>query len=239
MLDNGEEVFFNLLLVSDKKSHLINENFKRNIIKKDLSQTSIVMNVSTKTNNHAYQFFTKKGALAFLPINKDSASIIWSLDNNSVELEYDIKEISEVLNKIFKQITNPISVIDLQKYKLNFEYAKKITHNSIVLIGDAAHSLHPIAGQGLNLSIKDIIELKNKINHYKYLGYKIGNSISLDEYEDVRQVDNTVYTFATNYLDKVFKSRNYIVNTISNLGIANIERNNTLKNIIIKSATGQ
>jgi 2-octaprenyl-6-methoxyphenol hydroxylase len=239
LLDNGEEVFFNLLLVSDKKSHLINENFKRNIIKKDLSQTSIVMNVSTKTNNHAYQFFTKKGALAFLPINKDSASIIWSLDNNSVELEYDIKEISEVLNKIFKQITNPISVIDLQKYKLNFEYAKKITHNSIVLIGDAAHSLHPIAGQGLNLSIKDIIELKNKINHYKYLGYKIGNSISLDEYEDVRQVDNTVYTFATNYLDKVFKSRNYIVNTISNLGIANIERNNTLKNIIIKSATGQ
>ena len=239
LLDNGEEVFFNLLLISDKKSHLINENFKRNIIKKNLSQTSIVMNVSTKTNNHAYQFFTKKGALAFLPINKDSASIIWSLDNNSAELEYDIKEISEVLNKIFKQITKSINVIDLQKYKLNFEYAKKITSNSIVLIGDAAHSLHPIAGQGLNLSIKDIIELKNKINHYKYLGYKLGNSISLDEYEDVRQIDNTVYTFATNYLDKVFKSRNYIINTISNLGIANIERNNTLKNIIIKSATGQ
>ena len=239
LLDNGEEVFFNLLLISDKKSHLINENFKRNIIKKNLSQTSIVMNVSTKTNNHAYQFFTKKGALAFLPINKDSASIIWSLDNNSAELEYDIKEISEVLNKIFKQITKSINVIDLQKYKLNFEYAKKITSNSIVLIGDAAHSLHPIAGQGLNLSIKDIIELKNKINHYKYLGYKLGNSISLDEYEEVRQIDNTVYTFATNYLDKVFKSRNYIINTISNLGIANIERNNTLKNIIIKSATGQ
>jgi 2-octaprenyl-6-methoxyphenol hydroxylase len=239
LLDNGEEVFFNLLLISDKKSHLINENFKRNIIKKNLNQTSIVMNVSTKTNNHAYQFFTKKGALAFLPINKDLASIIWSLDNNSVELEYDMNEISEVLNKIFKQITNSINVIDLQKYKLNFEYAKKITSNSIVLIGDAAHSLHPIAGQGLNLSIKDIIELKNKINHYKYLGYKLGNSISLDEYEDVRQVDNTVYTFATNYLDKIFKSRNYIINTISNLGIANIERNNTLKNIIIKSATGQ
>ena len=50
LLDNGEEVFFNLLLISDKKSHLINENFKRNIIKKNLSQTSIVMNVSTKTN---------------------------------------------------------------------------------------------------------------------------------------------------------------------------------------------
>jgi len=239
LLDNGEEVFFNLLLISDKKSNLINENFKRNIIKKNLSQTSIVMNVSTKTNNHAYQFFTKKGALALLPINKDSASIIWSLDNNSAELEYDINEISEVLNKIFKKITNSLNVIDLQKYKLNFEYAKKITSNSIVLIGDAAHSLHPIAGQGLNLSIKDIIELKNKINHYKYLGYKLGNSISLDEYEDVRQIDNTVYTFATNYLDKVFKSRNYIINTISNLGIANIERNNTLKNIIIKSATGQ
>ena len=239
LLDNGEEIFFSLLIIADKKSHLIDKNFKKNIIKKELNQTSIVMDVNVKTNNHAYQFFTKKGALALLPINKNFASIIWSLENNSLELNYSIEEVSHEINKIFKDITGLIEVINLQRFKLNFEFSKKITSNSIVLIGDAAHSLHPIAGQGLNLSIKDIIELKNKIEHYKYIGYALSNSIILNEYENIRQTDNSIYTFATIYLDELLKNRNYLVNTISNLGIAIIERKNILKNIIIKSATGQ
>ena len=239
ILDNGTKTSINLLIIADKKSHLINKNFKNNIIKKELNQTSVVMDVNVETNNHAYQFFTKKGALALLPITKNFASIIWSLENDSSELCYNIEDISKDINKTFKNITNFIEITNLQKYKLNFEFAKKITSNSIVLIGDAAHSLHPIAGQGLNLSIKDILELKNKIEHFKYLGYPLGSSIILEEYENIRQSDNTIYTFATNYLDEVLKSRNHLVNTISNLGILTIEKNNFLKNMIIKSAIGQ
>ena len=239
LLENEDKFSVSLLIIADKKSNLINENFKNNILKKDLKQTSIVMDVTTKTNNHAYQFFTKNGALALLPINENRASIIWSLENNASLLKYSAEEISEEINKIFKNITGLIEVLNLQKFKLNFEFAKKITSNSIVLLGDAAHSLHPIAGQGLNLSIKDILELKNKIEYFKYLGYALNNSIILDEYEKTRQSDNTIYTFATNYLDEVLKSRNYLVNTISNLGIATVENNNFLKNMIIKSATGQ
>ena len=197
------------------------------------------MDVNVKTNNHAYQFFTKKGALALLPITKNFASIIWSLENNSSELNYNIEDISKEINKTFKNVTNFIEVTNLEKYKLNFEFVKKITSNSIVLIGDAAHSLHPIAGQGLNLSIKDIEELRNKIEHFKYLGYPLGNSIILEEYQNARLSDNTIYTFATNYLDEVLKSRNHLVNIISNMGILTIEKNNFLKNMIIRSAIGQ
>ena len=218
---------------------MIDKNFKKNIIKKELKQTSIVMDVKMKTNNRAFQIFTKKGALALLPINENSASIIWSLKDDSLELNYDIKEMSHKINKIFKNITGFIEVSNLQKFKLNFEFAKKITSNSIILIGDAAHSLHPIAGQGLNLSIKDIIVLRDKIEHFKYLGYALSNSIILDEYENIRQTDNSIYTFATIYLDELLKNRNFLVNTISNLGIAIIERKSLLKNMIIKSATGQ
>ena len=239
LLENEDKFSVSLLIIADKKSNLINENFKKNILKKDLKQTSIVMDVTTKTNNHAYQFFTKNGALALLPINENRASIIWSLENNASLLKYSAEEISEEINKIFKNITGLIEVVNLQKFKLNFEFAKKITSNSIVLLGDAAHSLHPIAGQGLNLSIKDILELKNKIEYFKYLGYALNNSIILDEYEKTRQSDNTIYTFATNYLDEVLKSRNYLINRISNLGIGTVEKNNFLKNMIIKSATGQ
>ena len=238
-LDSGKKIIFSLLIVADKRSDLIDKNFKKNIIKKELKQTSIVMDVKMKTNNRAFQIFTKKGALALLPINENSASIIWSLKDDSLELNYDIKEMSHKINKIFKNITGFIEVSNLQKFKLKFEFAKKITSNSIILIGDAAHSLHPIAGQGLNLSIKDIIVLRDKIEHFKYLGYALSNSIILDEYENIRQTDNSIYTFATIYLDELLKNRNFLVNTISNLGIAIIERKSLLKNMIIKSATGQ
>ena len=80
MLSDGEELITYILIINDKKSNLINENFKNNQLKKELDQTSIVMNVKTDTCGHAYQLFTDKGALAFLPINKKVASVIWSLD---------------------------------------------------------------------------------------------------------------------------------------------------------------
>ena len=166
------------------------------------------MNVKTNTCGHAYQFFTDKGALAFLPINKKVASVIWSLDNSALELDYNIDEISKKINDIFISVTGKLDVLDMKKYKLNFEYSKKIISKSIVLIGDAAHSLHPIAGQGLNLSIKDIIALKEKIRRFKYLGYSLGNQIILSDFQSERQADNAIFTFATNYLDEILKDGN-------------------------------
>jgi 2-octaprenyl-6-methoxyphenol hydroxylase len=238
-LENGDTISTKLLIIADKKSHIIKKYFKDNIIRKDLNQTSVVLDATVETNNHAYQFFTKKGALALLPTDKNNASIIWSLENNVLELEYSIENLSDEINKIFRDVTGFIEIKNLQKYKLNFEFAKRIVSNSIILIGDAAHSLHPIAGQGLNLSIKDILELKSKINKFKYLGYALGSSSALAEYENARQNDNTIYTFATNYLDQILKNRNHLVNTISNLGINAINKSSTLKKIIIKSATGR
>ena len=238
-LENGDTVSTKLLIIADKKSHIIKKYFKNNTIRKKLNQTSVVLDAIVETNNHAYQFFTKKGALALLPIDKNNASIIWSLENNALELEYSIENFSDEINKIFSDVIGFIKIKNLQKYKLNFEFSKRITSNSIILIGDAAHSLHPIAGQGLNLSIKDIVELKNKINKFKYLGYALGSSLALAEYENARQNDNTVYTFATNYLDQILKNRNRLVNKISNLGINAINKSSTFKKIIIKSATGR
>ena len=236
---NGQKIKTKLLIITEKKTNLINENFSNSIVKKDLEQTSLVLSVKSKSNNNAYQIFTKKGALAYLPINKNLASVIWSLDNSSNELDYTKDDILKEINIIFKDFAYCEEVVDFQKYKLKFEYAKKTFLESIVLIGDAAHTLHPIAGQGLNLSIKDILELKKQIDKFSYLGYALGNSSSLEEYQNSRQVDNSLYTFSTNYLNEIFKSRNFLLNTLSNLGIRGIEKNPSIKNLIIRSATGQ
>ena len=238
-LSNGEELIAYMLIINDKKSNLIHENFKNNQLKKELNQTSIVMSVKADTCGHAYQFFTDKGALAFLPINEKVASVIWSLDNSALELDFNIDEISKKINDIFISVTGKLEIIDMKKYRLNFEYSKKIISKSIVLIGDAAHSLHPIAGQGLNLSIKDIIALKEKIKLFKYLGYSLGNQIILNDFQNERQADNAIFTFSTNYFDEILKSRNFLINKISNFGLISLDKNNLIKNKIIKSATGK
>lgn len=238
ILSDGAEIITHMLIITDKKSNLIKENFNNNQLNKELNQTSIVMNVKTDTDGHAYQFFTNKGALAFLPINKKLASVIWSLDNTASELNDDIDTVSKKINEIFISVTNKLEVIDIKKYKLNFNYSRKIISGSIILMGEAAHSLHPIAGQGLNLSIKDIIALKDKIKKFKYLGYSLSNQIILSQFQDERQADNAIFTFATNYLDEIFKSRNFLINTMSDFGLISINKSNFIKNKIIKSATG-
>ena len=239
ILESGEKITTKLLIITEKKTNLLDHNFKNNLIKKDLKQTSLVLDVKSRTKNHAYQIFTEKGAIAYLPINENLASIIWSLDNCSDELDYSQEDILREINKFYKEIIYCDEVLNMQKYKLQFEYAKKLFLQSIVLIGDAAHSIHPIAGQGLNLSIKDIIELKNQIEKFNYLGYPLGNSLSLSEYANLRFSDTAIYSFSTIYLDEIFKSRNYLLNKVSNFGIQSIEKNKIIKDLIIQSATGQ
>ena len=239
ILESGEKITTKLLIITEKKTNLLDHNFKNNLIKKDLKQTSLVLDVKSRTKNHAYQIFTEKGAIAYLPINENLASIIWSLDNCSDELDYSQEDILREINKFYKEIIYCDEVLNMQKYKLQFEYAKKLFLQSIVLIGDAAHSIHPIAGQGLNLSIKDIIELKNQIEKFNYLGYPLGNSLSLSEYANLRFSDTAIYSFSTIYLDEIFKSRNYLLNKVSNFGIQSIEKNRVIKDLIIQSATGQ
>ena len=239
ILESGEKIKTKLLIITEKKTNLLDQNFKNNLIKKDLKQTSLVLDVKSKTKNHAYQIFTEKGAIAYLPINENLASVIWSLDNSSDELDYSQEDILREINKFYKEIIYCDEVLNMQKYKLQFEYAKKTFLQSIVLIGDAAHSIHPIAGQGLNLSIKDIVELKNQIDKFNYLGYPLGNSLSLSEYANLRFSDAALYSFSTIYLDEIFKSRNYLLNKVSNFGIQSIEKNKIIKDLIIQSATGQ
>lgn len=239
IINDNIEISANLILISDKKSELIKTLFKENnFIKKDLNQTSLVMNVNTHTNKKAYQFFTKNGALAFLPVNNKQASIIWSLNNKASELKLDKEELAKIINDVFQNLFDNINILTVQKYKLTLLFAKKIKLGSVLLFGDAAHSLHPIAGQGLNLSIKDTKTLLTKIKKYRYLGYKVGCDQMLDEYEKARSFDNTIYTFGTRYIDQILKSKNFLIDNISNLGITFIENNQFIKKNIVRSATG-
>ena len=107
------------------------------------------------------------------------------------------------------------------------------------MIGNIAHNIHPIAGQGLNLSIKDMALLVKKINKYKSLGYKLNDQMMLEEFEMERKLDNAAYSFGTFSLNGILSSNNKLINYTTRKGLSLIENNKYLKKLFYKSATGK
>ena len=105
-------------------------------------------------------------------------------------------------------------------------------------MGNIAHNIHPIAGQGLNLSIKDISLFVEVILKYKSLGYEINNVMAFKEYDQIRKIDNAAYSFGTLTLDKLLSAENNLVSGVVSLGIKILENSKFVKKKIVKSATG-
>ena len=129
--------------------------------------------------------------------------------------------------------------MSIEKYKLKFVYAKNLFYKNTVLIGNVAHNIHPIAGQGLNLSIKDIALFVKQVIKNKSLGYKLNDQMMLEEFETKRKVDNSIYSFGTFSLNGILSSDNKFINYTARKGLGLIDRSKHLKKFFVKSATGK
>ncbi|MDC3204933.1 FAD-dependent monooxygenase, partial [Pelagibacteraceae bacterium] len=157
VIDEQKEIFANVLILSVNDKNLLDQNNIK-FIYQDLDQTALSMNVKGefKIQKHAFQTFTSNGPLAFLPYSHNQASVVWSLKNGSKELNYEKYELEKKVNDYFEKEIGELKIENIETHKLNFLYAKKLYHENTIVMGNIAHNIHPIAGQGLNLSIKDI-----------------------------------------------------------------------------------
>ena len=239
VIDEQKEIFARVLILSVKDENLLEQNNIK-FISQDLKQTAFSINVKGefKKQNHAFQIFTSSGPLAFLPYTHNQASLVWSLKNDSKELNYEKSELESKVNDYFEKEIGALKIENIETHKLNFLYAKKLYHGNTVLMGNIAHNIHPIAGQGLNLSIKDISLFVEVILKYTSLGYEVNNRMAFKEFDQLRKIDNAAYSFGTLALDKILKSKNTFLSMFANMGIKVLDKNNLLKREIIKKATG-
>ena len=173
-----------------------------------------------------------------MPYSHNQASLVWSLKNGSKELNYEKSKLESKVNDYFEKEIGALKIENIETHKLNFLYAKKLYHENTVVMGNIAHNIHPIAGQGLNLSIKDISLVVEIILKYTSLGYEINNKMAFKEFNQLRKVDNAAYSFGTLALDKILKSKNSYLSMFANVGIKFLDKNSLLKSKIIKNATG-
>ena len=237
VLENGEKISSDLFLLLSPKNTKLLERSKIKFVNKDFEQVAV--SISMQKKNTAYQKFTSDGPIALLPYLENEAAIVWSLKNNSLILTKDNDLLKQTIDDHLSDYFQSTEIIDIKKYPLTFSFAENLFFDKTVLLGNLAHNIHPIAGQGLNLSIKDISLLTDLVCKYRDIGYVINNPIILNEFNIKRKIDNTAYSFGTLSLDQILTSNNKLINLVTRKGISMIEKNNMIKKLIVNSAVGK
>ena len=203
---------FDIIINCDPKNFLTKKFFMKKIDKNydNLAYTTILKHKAI-TNNIATQIFTESGPIAFLPISNSETSIVCSLDTKN--RKYNDNEVLELINK-----NNPKyqvkEILKLSSFKLSLSNLRNYHHENILAFGDLLHRIHPLAGQGFNMTIRDIKVLSEVIQNKIDLGMRLDSSI-LKEFEKKTKNKNFLFSNSVDFiyevfnLDKKIKSKNF------------------------------
>ena len=237
---SGEKKSAALLFYSaSSRDHDLLNNFE--FVEKKLDQIAISasVNVQRKQPNSAYQLFTQDGPVALLPVQGNEASVVWSLEKHSSILKLQQNDLENQLNILFKNHVSNLVIKNIQTQKLSFSYAKNMHKDKIVLIGNIAHNIHPIAGQGFNLTVKDISKIVHYITKYHSLGLDFNSNQVLESFSNSRKYDNFAFSFGTLAMENIFSNKNNFIRKFTSYGLRLVNGNRKLKKFFIEKATGK
>ncbi|MDC3145316.1 FAD-dependent monooxygenase [Candidatus Pelagibacter sp.] len=188
-------------IINSQSNNILIKKFFSNSIKKDYESTAftVVINHKKFDNFKAIQVFTKYGPLAFLPLSSDKTSIVYSVQKKFRLNLYQIK--NEILKYSQKYDVKKLS--DLEKFDLKYSFPRKFVHKNIVCFGDALHKIHPLAGQGFNMTLRDLKLLLNLIEKKLDYGLEIDRSI-LAEFKDKSKHLNFIFGIGINLINEFF-----------------------------------
>ena len=206
-------------------------------------QTAIVVEVNTAkdTNHTAYERFTSSGPLAFLPLERRKCSVVWTLTDADAEdlLHQGEQEFTAGLQQAFGYWLGSLSLANRpQGFPLKLIQAERMTDQRVVLIGNAMHQIHPVAGQGFNLGLRDAAVLAERILTQIRLGEDFGDRPFLDNYAAARRADlNRVIRF-TDSLIRVFSNDFPPLAWTRNLALTALDRIPAAKRLLSRHAMG-
>ena len=239
-LSSGKVIKTNLIISSDgKNSKLANKIPKSD---KDYFQTALTFLASAEKdmNMSAFQIFSDNGICAFMPTRKkgeDLVTVVWSISDYLIENGYE-DFIEENLEKISRKIGNSFHIRSkVQSFKLSSHNRSSYIDFPVVLVGDSAHSIHPLAGQGINLGFEDANSLVKKIiktNDSDTINFKE----SLNAYSNERRLQNEIMLKTMDGFVALFNERNPYIRFLRNFGLNAFNQSKFLKSFFVKAASG-
>ncbi len=223
-LDDGGELRGQVLVGSDGRR---SGTAQRAGIKRtgwDYGQTALVCAIDHEKPHHgiAHQFFMPPGPLAILPLPGNRSSIVWSERTETAKAIHALTdaEYIQALRPRFGDFLGEISLAGKRfTYPLNLTIANSFIGDRMALVGDAAHGMHPIAGQGLNAGLRDVGALAEVITEATRRGEDIGSSLVMERYQQWRRFDTASLAAATDVFNRLFSNDNPLLRLGRDIGM--------------------
>tara|TARA_B100000524_G_scaffold345054_1_gene243163 strand:+ start:19 stop:1101 length:1083 start_codon:yes stop_codon:yes gene_type:complete len=224
---------YKLIINCDPKHEITKKFFSNNISKNynSYAYTTIINHKKIKNNNTAFQNFTNNGPIAFLPISETHTSVVYSLRVKNNLKNLDIKKMIKNYNPIYsiKKINNHNS------FQLTSSHLRKYYKDNILAFGDLLHKIHPLAGQGFNMSLRDIKLLSDLIDEKTNLGLDIDKSICKD-FQKNSQDKNYLFSTGIDWIYEFFNLESKINSNLLNKSVNIIGKNKIINNLFKKIA---
>jgi len=247
-LNDGSEIRAAVLIAADGSESGLRQSAGIAAAQWDYGQTAIVCTMGHEKPHRgvAHERFLPAGPFAVLPMTDDPAhghrsSIVWTETASLAPAMLALSEADFALElyRRFGPWLGDVRVIGGRwSYPLRFLHAETYVKPRLALVGDAAHTMHPIAGQGLNIGLRDVAALAETLVESKRLGLDVGSAAVLERYQRWRRFDNQVLLTVTDALNRLFSNDLAPVRLARDLGIAAVDRMGPLKRFFMRHAMG-
>lgn len=248
-LDNGASISSDLMIVAEGRQSITREEAGIKIIHWQYNHSAMVGAIFHEKphNNIAYEIFYPSGPFAVLPMldcadGRHRSAIVWSVEEADAPgyLKLSSRGYAAELRKAMGGILGDVELAAaLSSYKLGFHHAGSITAERLVLIGDSAHGIHPIAGQGLNLGLRDVAALAEVLVDGLRLGLDLGDAQLLDRYSRWRSIDTLLVAMSTDGLNRLFSIPGKTASAIRRMGMGMVQRTRPAKAFFMAEARGE
>jgi 2-octaprenyl-6-methoxyphenol hydroxylase len=247
-LEPGEEtetklLKTSLLVAADGKSSRVRDLAGIKCVGWSYPQIGIVTTVAHANphNGKAVQHFLPAGPFAILPLTSNRSSIVWTEDaeRGAAIMAMDENDFAAELATRFGHRLGDIEVVGpRQSFPLDFSLARSFVGDRLALVGDAAHVVHPLAGQGLNIGMRDVAALAEAIVDAARLGLDIGSAAVLERYQRWRRFDSAFSAVVMDGLNRLFSNDRAPVRALRDAGLGLVERAPALKRFLVSEAAG-
>jgi 2-octaprenyl-6-methoxyphenol hydroxylase len=242
-LDDGRRIRARLAIAADGRQSPVRRNAGIAVTAWTYDQTAIVCTVAHERPHRgiAQERFLAAGPFAILPLTGDRSSLVWT---ERADLAPDIMALDDegFHGEMARRFGDYLGALELTgprwSYPLALSDAARYTDNRLALVGDAAHAMHPIAGQGLNLGLRDVAALSEVLVDGRRLGLDIGGADVLARYARWRRVDSTVLLAVTDVLNRLFSNDIAPLRLARVLGLAAVNQLPPLKRLFMRHAMG-
>ncbi len=241
--DDGEELSAPLIVAADGARSALRGMAGIETLQHDYEQMGIVTTIAHEIDHQgtAYEHFRPAGPFASLPLPQSRSSLVWTESRQEAQrlLTLSKEALAAEIEKAMGASLGHVEVVDrVQAFPLQLQIARDFVGPRLALIGDAAHVVHPIAGQGLNLGLKDVAALAEVVIEAIRLGQDHGMADVLEGYQRWRRFDTALMAMATDGLNRLFSNDLAVARVVRDFGLGLVDRMPMVKSQFIRHAAG-